>query len=302
MKRRSSYGVVACAAAAVTVSTFIAPAGASPAVPGALPESETAVFATPGRTTYSVPEDASSLLVEVWGPGGMGGLGGDGGTSFGQASGGGGGGGGGAGGGAGAYVRCQLTKVTPGQRFTVSVAAGTDRLLPGASSVRSLTAGVLVRAEGGAVGGDGEHGHQGEPRVSYARGGAGGDGAFVRPFVFSSHGGRATTCSGLLRVSATKLDSQEGGDGAAGGSGSGGGDASGFRQGDGGRGGDGGAGGTGHEGFGGGGGGNGGCGGDGRTAGGAGSPGAGSDGGATGSGCSTSRAPGANGRVVITAS
>ena len=94
---------------------------------------EEVVFATSGTYDFTVPQGVSQITVEVWGGGGKGGNA----TNNNTAAG---------GGGAGGYARSVLG-VGPGQRFALSVGAGSNSSANGGSS---QFGGGTVRANGGA--------------------------------------------------------------------------------------------------------------------------------------------------------
>jgi hypothetical protein len=120
--------------------------------------SRVTTYTAPGTYTYMVPAGVTALQIAAWGGGGGGG------GSAGALAGG--------GGGSGAYVKA-VVSVTPGDTLTVVVAAGgvgglgtstvsrVQNGMPGGASWVADNGTVLVRANGGAGGGNGLSGNGG---------------------------------------------------------------------------------------------------------------------------------------------
>jgi hypothetical protein len=112
------------------------------------------VFPNPGQSTFIVPTNVSSVIVEAWGGGGCGGSG----NSSSDTAGG--------GGGAGGYAK-GVVSVTPGASYTVIVGPGG---LAGGSGGTSSFGSTLIIATGGQAGGSGG-------TVELTPGGTGGSGS-----------------------------------------------------------------------------------------------------------------------------
>ncbi|HEX3625733.1 MAG TPA: hypothetical protein VH280_09935 [Verrucomicrobiae bacterium] len=151
------------------------------------------VFSTPGTTTFKVPTNVFSVIVEAWGGGGPGGTG----NSF-YAMGGG-------GGGAGGFIKA-VVSVTPNASYQVIVGAGST--VAGQAGGTSSFGSTLVSATGGGAG------QSPSSTTTSPAGGAGG------------HGSGAGTAATMLTITGGigKYGSSDGGGdgGNAGAGGSGG--------------------------------------------------------------------------------